>query len=67
MGRIAEIYDGWINLVFKDSKMEKIAEDRFEICIGCDYLRKNNSCKLCGCFMPAKVRSKKSKCDDNKW
>ena len=67
MSRLSEIYNGWINLMFSSKKMEELAETRFEICNNCDELRKNNTCKLCGCYMPAKVRSRKSKCVNGKW
>lgn len=66
--KLFEIFDGWKNLTFPNANVECEAKRRIEICINnCDKLTKKNTCKLCGCYMPAKVRSPKSKCLDNKW
>ncbi len=69
MGRLAEIYEGWKNYTFPNSKVEDEAKKRIEICIngGCGKLKANNYCALCGCYMPAKVRSPKSHCRLKKW
>ncbi len=67
MSRASEIYAGWKNLAFQNSKVEDEAKKRIEICIDCDKLKKNNYCQLCGCYMPAKVRSPKSHCRLKKW
>ena len=41
---------------------------RLEICSGCDeYNKFIKQCKICGCFMPAKVILGKSICPKNKW
>lgn len=67
MSRLSEIFDGWKNLTFKNSKIENKAKIRMKICVECPKLTNRNSCELCGCYMPAKVRSSKSKCIINKW
>jgi len=67
MSKLSEIYDGWKNLTFPDQKIEIEAKRRIEICINCDRLTKRNTCKICGCYMPAKVRSIKSICSLKKW
>ena len=67
MCRLSEIYEGWKNLTFPNPKIEKIAKKRMEICVGCPMLTKRNICELCGCYMPAKVRSPESKCVGEKW
>jgi hypothetical protein len=41
--------------------------DRINTCKSCPNLNKLNMCKLCGCFMPIKVRLKGSSCPDGKW
>jgi hypothetical protein len=63
---LKEIYDGWKNVIFKNAKIEKLAKDRIKLCVGCDEFTKLKTCKNCGCYMPAKVRSIKSKCNLNK-
>jgi len=67
MNRLQEIFKGWKNYMFPNKDIEEIAKTRMEICIGCDKLSDRNYCDICGCYMPAKVRSIKSKCDDKKW
>ena len=67
MSKLSEIYNGWKNLTFPNSRVEKEAKRRITICIDCDKLNNRNFCVLCGCYMPAKVRSPKSKCPLNKW
>lgn len=69
MSRASEIYAGWKNFVFQNPEFEKEAKKRIEICIngGCGKLNANNYCRLCGCYMPAKVRSPKSHCRLKKW
>ena len=67
MGRLQEIFNGWKNYVFQNKKVEEKAKERMEICVGCDDLTDRNYCSHCGCYMPAKVRSLKSKCVIEKW
>lgn len=67
MSRLLEIYEGWKNITFTNPQIEEKAKKRIEICVNCDKLNKRNFCKLCGCYMPAKVRSPKSHCWDKKW
>ena len=67
MSRLSEIFSGWKNYVFPNKNVEELAKTRMEICVGCDDLTNRNYCELCGCYMPAKVRSLKSKCADNRW
>jgi hypothetical protein len=68
MSRLSEIYIGWKNFTFPNLKIEELAKKRIEICVNdCNKLNKRNFCKLCGCYMPAKVRSPKSHCYLKKW
>lgn len=67
MSRLSEIYEGWKNFTFPNPQVEEIAKKRMTICVECVKLKKNNTCSLCGCYMPAKVRSTKSKCRLKKW
>ncbi len=62
-----EIITGWKNYIFKSPEMESIAKERLTICLSCNKLRKNNTCMLCGCYIPAKVRSPRSSCPVKKW
>lgn len=67
MSVLNEIYEGWKNLVFENDLVEEEAKKRMAICVNCDKFTRVKSCELCGCYMPAKVRSMKSKCKDDKW
>jgi len=67
MSRLSEIYEGWKNFTFQNPKVEAEAKRRMEICVKCKELNSKNYCKLCGCYMPAKVRSPKSHCRVEKW
>lgn len=46
---------------------EEEAKRRAKICDGCSHLTKMNTCNLCGCFMPAKVKYKQATCPKSKW
>jgi len=67
MVTLSEIYDGWKNYIFPNPQIKEIAKKRANICVSCDKLRKNKTCKLCGCYVPAKTRSIKSICPIKKW
>lgn len=44
-----------------------IVAKRIELCKACDRLTSFNTCKECGCFMPAKTRIKSAECPLKKW
>jgi hypothetical protein len=67
MSQLSEIIAGWGNFVFRNEKVEEIAIERMTICLDCPKLKENKRCSLCGCFMPAKVRSEHSSCPLKKW
>ena len=64
---LSEIYNGWKNYVFPSPEVEEIAKKRIAVCVDCREFNKSKVCNLCGCYMPAKVRSIKSKCKLNLW
>lgn len=68
---IAEVYEGFKNLAWKKSESEILARERLEICIGCDHLQRYRGfylgCDMCGCYIPAKIRSIKSSCPIGEW
>ena len=74
MNALAEIYAGWKNYAFKNPYVEKIAKDRIDICAVCvdpktgkPGITPLKTCRYCGCAIPAKIRSIKSKCPLKKW
>lgn len=45
-----------------------IANQRYSICKTCDEFRSSiKQCKICGCFMPLKVRLAFEECPIGKW
>lgn len=68
-----DILSGWKNLISptKESK-EKVLE-RLSICASCDkssmgLFNLYPHCTVCGCFIPAKISSTKTKgCPEKKW
>jgi hypothetical protein len=65
-----EIVAGWKNYVFPNPQVEEEAKRRLKICLDksiCKKLSNRNYCTICRCYMPAKVRSPKSKCPLRKW
>lgn len=65
--KLEEIYEGWKNYAFPNDNVETEAKKRIAICVKCNLLTKRMRCSKCGCYMPAKVRSLKSKCPIKKW
>lgn len=70
MGQIKEIFEGWINDLFKNEEVEKLAKKRLKICFECP-IRTDNKCDKskggCGCPLKKKARSPSSKCPKNYW
>lgn len=66
---LEEIYDGWKNFVFKSKGSELVAKTRIKLCVECEFFTERKTCKKCGCYMPAKVRSLRpqTKCPIGKW
>jgi hypothetical protein len=69
MSQLDDIFTGWKNYIFPSPEVETEAKRRITICVSnqCGKFRKNKTCMLCGCYMPAKVRSPKSFCTIGKW
>jgi hypothetical protein len=70
VSKIKNIFEGWSNVVFPNSSVEKIANLRSRICDLC--IHKGNKlgvdyCKKCGCPIIAKSRSMEEHCPLNKW
>jgi len=59
--KIKSIAEGWKNYLFSNKEAEKIAIQRAEICINCEF-NKLNICTSCGCWIPAKTRSLSEEC-----
>lgn len=61
LGVIKDLLTG--NLQFVDSQTKN---QRMDICNSCEA-RKLNFCSVCGCYLPAKTKLKKSECPMELW
>ena len=69
-----DIFEGFVNYVFKDNSIEPIAKERLSICFECplrddEFCSKRkefNGIKGCGCALKLKARSG-SKCPLSRW
>lgn len=66
--KLAEINDGWKNVIWKNKEVEKIAKERAKICSKCPSMY-GTICSECGCPIHAKTRSmvETNKCPLDKW
>ncbi|MCX6256547.1 MAG: hypothetical protein NTW49_01380 [Bacteroidia bacterium] len=70
MSKFKEIYTGWKNLTTGgNEESSKLAEERMKICGRCIHTSEKVylHCGVCGCYIPAKVRSPESECPLNFW
>lgn len=68
--KLKEILEGFFNLLTKDPAVLPLVEKRSLICAKCNKNVDNFCAKDkggCGCYLPAKVSSPKSKCPDKLW
>jgi len=64
------IISGWKNTVIKDSEVEKLSQQRSDICNRCEYKKALFGIEVCGvchCPLLAKTRSVDSKCPKDRW
>jgi hypothetical protein len=74
-GGIANIFNGYKNLLFKEEEVEATAKVRLDICIQCTNVALFaivngvgfRYCNKCKCPLSAKIRSVNEQCPDNKW
>ncbi len=46
----------------------RISKERYDTCLECEHFRKvTKQCKICNCFMQAKVQFQDAQCPKNKW
>lgn len=72
MSILRNMFEGYKNLLFEDAEIEKMAEQRLEVCEKCDkvnYLAGSFylHCKACICYLPAILRAPKKECKLGKW
>ena len=65
MSTILNIVEGYRKLLMNDVTPK--AEKRAETCDKCEFKTKLNTCSICKCYLPAKVRADGSNCPKDKW
>jgi len=66
--KIKHIFLGWWLFVTSDKKTKGLSEIRSKVCDQCFFKDKAlNTCKECGCFLPAKTRVKTAECPKGFW
>ena len=65
-GKLAQIIEGWENVIFEDPEVEKIAKYRALRCATCDF-NKLNFCTKCTCPIIAATRSMDKDCPIGRW
>ena len=58
---------GWKNLITGKYKNDPLVSNRAKICYKCKYKTNNNFCKICKCYIPAKITVKDEKCPKLWW
>tara|TARA_R110000851_G_scaffold71614_3_gene159201 strand:+ start:5301 stop:5516 length:216 start_codon:yes stop_codon:yes gene_type:complete len=66
------IPEGFINLILSKAKIASkeivfLSDSRMKICKECPSKSKENVCMECGCYLPAKTKSKRETCPLKKW
>jgi len=61
-----DIPKGIFRAITNDHNTKEMARYRLAFCNECPN-KKNGRCKLCGCFVKAKVRVENQKCPDGRW
>lgn len=69
--KLSQIAEGYTNLTLSalsltSEQIEKVSEVRIKVCEKCPN-NINNSCALCGCYLPSKTRVRSAKCPANLW
>ena len=62
-----DIIEGWSKVVVTDPLVEKLAEERANVCAECPFLHLKKVCGKCGCPLVAKTRAISSYCPLGKW
>jgi hypothetical protein len=66
--KIKMILHGWMLWCFDTKESRKLSEKRMKECVVCPYHQKlTNTCKECGCFLPAKTRVPDAECPVLRW
>lgn len=62
----SNIIQGFFNLA-KGEELTKREIERTRICMSCQKRTQMNTCEICFCYLPAKIRVFKERCPNKKW
>lgn len=64
--KVSNIIKGFFNLA-KGEELTDTQVERAQICHRCPKMTKMNTCAICYCYLPAKIRVDHEKCPNGKW
>ena len=64
--KTTSIIEGWTNLIIGNNK-EPFVQRRAKICYLCREKSTINICKICNCYIPAKINVKSEECPKKMW
>jgi hypothetical protein len=64
--KVNNIVEGWTNLIIGNNK-EPFVQRRAKICYLCREKSTINICKICNCYIPAKINVKSEECPKKMW
>ncbi len=70
MNKAIEILKAWANVAAGSAKVKTLAEERMEVCKGCEHNIDQFGIRVCGlCYCPllGKTHSPVNSCDAKKW
>jgi hypothetical protein len=72
MNKVTEIVTAWITSFNPTDEQKKLAEDRYSICLNCEFRKKRLNveyCGKCGCPLSKKIFTQKAydSCPMGKW
>lgn len=77
LNNFGQIIEGIINSIINDSYVEKVSDERYNICFSCENIDHKGDdclapgsqpcCSMCGCSLYFKTRSLSSECPAGKW
>ena len=66
--KLISIYKGWWLWAIDTKESRDLMETRMPLCNLCpNKIKLTNTCKECGCFLPAKTRVKDEQCPIDLW
>lgn len=65
--KVKNIVQGWMNLLSNKYINDEYVKQRAKICFNCKLKNELIFCKVCGCYIPAKITVKSEECPNKYW